>query len=92
MHPVTSSSPKWGLNIRILHWIIACTVSFHLFSSLFMADRGTQFLFPVHEFVGLIAAGCIAGFWWLSFTNHDMHILLPWIRSGLRTVLQDIGN
>lgn len=92
MKPGSANAIKWRVNIRILHWIIASTVTFQLFSSLFMADQGTQFLFPVHEIIGLIAAGCIAGFWWFSINNHDLPILFPWNRAGIVAALRDIGG
>ncbi len=92
MKPVAANIPGWGVNIRILHWIIVCTVTFQLFSSLLMADTDTQFLFPIHEIVGLVTAGGIAGLWWLSIANHDLHVLFPWNQTGIRAALQDIGG
>ena len=92
MHASTNYTPPWGINVRILHWMLTCTVTFQLFSSLFMADPGTQFLFPIHEFLGLITAACLAAFWWLSIRNRDLRILLPWNRAGVIACLRDIGE
>ncbi|MGA9854724.1 MAG: cytochrome b/b6 domain-containing protein [Gammaproteobacteria bacterium] len=92
MNSSTADTQQWGINVRIVHLILACTVTFQLFSSLCMADPGIQFLFPIHEFIGLVTAGCVLAFWWLSIANHDLRILLPWNRAGVSAILHDIGG
>lgn len=77
---------QWDPITRLLHWTIMLSVTFQLFSSLFMASSATQFLFPVHEYVGVFASAAVLWFWKHSFDTHDWAILFPWNRAGLATV------
>ncbi len=85
-------SKEWDLYTRLLHWVIAVTVTFQLFSSLFMANTGTQFLFPVHEIVGLLATLTVLIFWLYAFAIYELPILFPWNRTGLRIVASETLN
>jgi len=77
---------EWDIYVRLLHWVIAVSVIFQLFSSLFMADISTQYLFPFHEIIGLIASLTILMFWLYAFAVYDLPILFPWNRKGLQIV------
>lgn len=81
---------EWDTNTRILHWLLVITVLFQLGSSLFMADTPTQFLFPVHELMGLISAATIVLFWLYAYANGDLRILLPWNAAGAGAIARDL--
>lgn len=83
---LTLQSKEWDIYVRLLHWIIVVTVTFQLFSSLFMADTNQQYLFSFHEIVGLLASLTVLMFWLYAFTVYDLPILFPWNRKGLRIV------
>ncbi len=80
----------WDTMTRVLHWVLAITVTFQLFSSLIMADTPTQFLYPVHTVVGLIAGTFTLIFWIHAFANGDLGILLPWNRAGHTAIMRDL--
>ncbi len=85
-------SKEWGIYVRLLHWVIVLTVTFQLFSSLFMADTSTQYLFPYHEIIGLLASLAVLVFWVYAFAVYDLPILFPWNRKGLRIVGSETMN
>lgn len=80
----------WDAITRLLHWIIMLTVTFQLFSSIYMSNPGTQYLFPIHEYVGLVSAAAILFFWMYSFSVHDWSVLFPWNSEGLATVWDEL--
>jgi cytochrome b561 len=82
----------WDNKVRLLHWTIVVSVTFQLFTSLFMADQGTQFLFPLHEIIGVIAALAILVFWLYSYAFYDLPILFPWNKAGMRVVWAELRD
>lgn len=88
--PLSPEDTGWDTMTRALHWGLAITVTFQLFSSLMMADTPTQFLYPVHEVVGLIAGAFTIIFWIHAFANGDLGILLPWNRAGITAIMRDL--
>ncbi len=80
----------WDTNTRILHWLLVITVTFQLLSSLYMADTPTQFLFPIHELVGLGAGVIVIIFWLYVYANGDLGILLPWNHAGAAVIGRDL--
>lgn len=80
----------WRLNTRILHWLLAITVTFQLASSLFMADTPTQFLFPIHELIGLISFASVVAFWFFAHLYGELRFLLPWNAAGGAAVVRDL--
>lgn len=86
----STDNGAWDTNTRILHWLLVVTVTFQLASSLFMADSPTQFLFPVHELVGLVGGVSVVLFWLYAYAHGDMGILLPWNRSGAAAIARDL--
>ncbi|HQU16716.1 MAG: cytochrome b/b6 domain-containing protein [Gammaproteobacteria bacterium] len=80
----------WDTNTRILHWLLVGTVTFQLLSSLFMADVPTQFLFPIHELIGLATGACVVVFWIHVSRNGDLRILLPWNQAGAAAIGRDL--
>jgi len=85
-------SKDWSLNTRLLHWGIAVTVTFQLFSSLFMADTATQYLFPIHEIVGMVASLILLVFWLYAFAVYELPILFPWNGKGFRAAGSEIAG
>lgn len=82
---------SWDLNVRKLHWVIAATVTFQQFSSVWMSDPGTQFLFPFHRILGAIAAAVVVLFWIYSHVYGDFAILFPWGKAARRDVVREGG-
>ncbi|MBU0498842.1 MAG: cytochrome b/b6 domain-containing protein [Gammaproteobacteria bacterium] len=80
---------QWDFKVRVLHWIIAVTVAFQQLTSLAMSDPGTQYLFPYHQWVGILAGLATLLFWLHSYAEYDLPILFPWNRAGRRLVLEE---
>ena len=83
-------STTWSAVSRLLHWAIVVTITFQQASSLFMSDPGTQFLFPPHRYVGLLAGLALLFFWFYSYAIYDLPLLFPWNRDGLRVVGREL--
>ena len=79
----------WDINLRLLHWAIALTATFQQFSSLYMSDPGTQYLFPWHRILGADAALVLLLFWLYSYAIYDLKMLFPWGREGRQQVLRE---
>ncbi len=79
----------WDINLRLLHWAIALTATFQQFSSLYMSDPGTQYLFPWHRILGAVAALVLLLFWLYSYAIYDLKMLFPWGREGRQQVLRE---
>ncbi|WP_455231363.1 cytochrome b/b6 domain-containing protein [Geopseudomonas aromaticivorans] len=80
---------RWDINLRLLHWAIALTATFQQFSSLYMSDPGTQYLFPWHRILGAVAALVLLLFWLYSYAIYDLKMLFPWGREGRQQVLRE---
>ena len=80
---------RWDIQLRLLHWAIAVSATFQQFSSLFMSDPGSQYLFPWHRIVGVVAAAALLLFWLYSYAIYDLKMLFPWGREGRRAVWRD---
>jgi len=80
----------WDYFIRCLHWIITVAVLFQQATSLYMSDPGTQFLFPYHQWVGLLASATVVVFWAHSYGRYDLPILFPWGKAGRTAVMEDL--
>lgn len=79
----------WDINVCKLHWLIATTVTFQQFTSIWMSDPGTQYLFPFHRLVGAIAAGVLVLFWIYSHAYGQFAMLFPWGKAARREVVRD---
>lgn len=79
----------WQFPVRALHWVIALTVTFQQLTSLFMSEPGTQYLFPYHEYVGLLAGLSLLLLWLYSYSVYDLPILFPWGKEGRRLVMAE---
>ena len=79
----------WDMNVCKLHWAIATVVTFQQFSSLWMSDPGTQYLFPFHRIIGAMAVVVLVVFWIYSHVYGEFAILFPWGRTARREVMQD---
>lgn len=79
----------WDIKLRLLHWAIALSVTFQQFSSLYMSDPGTQYLFPYHRIIGAIAAAVVLVFWIYSYAIYDLKMLFPWGREARREVWRE---
>jgi len=79
----------WDIKLRLLHWGIAVTVTFQQFSSLYMSDPGTQYLFPYHRIVGAVAAAILLLFWLYSYAIYDIRVLFPWGRASRAEVRRE---
>ncbi len=69
---------SWDKNTRLIHWAMSLTVIFQQFSSIWMSDPGTQYLFPYHRIIGAIAVAVVLLFWLYSYAIYDFKILFPW--------------
>ena len=69
---------SWDRNTRLIHWAMSLTVIFQQFSSIWMSDPGTQYLFPYHRIIGAIAVAVVLLFWLYSYAIYDFKILFPW--------------
>ena len=87
---MTQTQPAWNRNTRLLHWGMAITVTFQLFSSLFMADQGTQYLFNYHEIIGVLAAFVVVLFWIYAFAFYELPILFPWNKEGMTAAWSEL--
>ncbi len=79
----------WNLNVRLLHWAIAISVTFQQFSSLMMSDPGTQYLFPYHRIIGALAALFLLLFWIYSYAIYDLKVLFPWGKEARQEVIHE---
>jgi cytochrome b561 len=80
----------WDFKTRLLHWAIAVTVSFQQFSSIWMSDPGTQYLFPYHRIIGAVTSAVLLLFWLYSYAIYDFKILFPWGKESRREVKQEL--
>jgi hypothetical protein len=80
---------EWDGYIRLLHLGIAITVTFQQFTSIWMSDPGTQYLFPYHRVIGLIAAIVVLLFWLYSYAIYDLKYLFPWGRDSRTEVWRE---
>ncbi len=76
----------WQFPVRTLHWTIAIAVTFQQLTSLFMPYPGTQYLFPYHEYVGLLASLALLLLWLYSYSVYDLRLLFPWGKAGRQVV------
>lgn len=81
---------RWDSNTRLIHWALSITVVFQQFSSIWMSDPGTQYLFPYHRIIGAIAAAVVLLFWLYSYAIYDFKILFPWGREARREALREL--
>jgi len=81
---------EWNIKIRLLHWAIALTATFQQFSSLWMSDPGTQFLFDYHRIAGVLAAAVLLLFWLYSYAIYDFKILFPWGKASREKVKREL--
>ncbi|MCQ4245909.1 hypothetical protein CXK93_10520 [Stutzerimonas decontaminans] len=79
----------WDIKTRLLHWAIALTACFQQFSSLWMSDPGSQYLFPWHRLLGALTALIVLLFWLYSYAVYDLQRLFPWGRAGRLLVLRE---
>lgn len=86
----TDAEQGWDVNTRLLHWAIAITVTFQQFSSIWMSDQGTQYLFPYHRIIGAVTAAVLLLFWLYSYAIYDFKILFPWGRESRREVKREL--
>ncbi len=84
------ATQPWAHKVRLLHWVLAATVTAQQLTALFMSDPGTQFLFPWHRLVGLLAALVALLFWLYSYAVYDLPLLFPWGAAGRRLALDEL--
>lgn len=77
------SAVPWDRNTRLLHFGLVLSITFELFSGLFVSDPNTRLYFRMHEIGGLTAAGFVLLHWMWSFARQDLAILFPWNAQGL---------
>jgi cytochrome b561 len=80
----------WSASTRALHWGLAATITFQLFTGLYISTPGTLAFFYFHEWSGLLSAGVILVVWLWSYANYDLPLLFPWTRAGLADVVTDL--
>lgn len=81
---------NWNINTRWIHWALVFTVIFQQFSSIWMSDQGSQFLFPYHRIIGAIASSVVLLFWLNSYAMYHFKVLFPWSRSARVEVLHEL--
>jgi cytochrome b561 len=79
----------WDVDERRLHWALAVTVTFQQFSSVWMSDPGSQYLFPYHRIVGGVAAGVLLLYWLRRYAYGGFDLLFPWGRAARREVFRE---
>ena len=80
---------EWNINVRRLHWAIAITVTFQQFSSVWMSDPGTQFLFPYHRIIGAISVCVLLLYGIYRHVYGGFEILFPWGKAARREVVSE---
>lgn len=83
---------NWNINTRLIHWALLITVIFQQFSSIWMSDHGTQFLFPYHRIIGAIASVVVLLFWLNSYALYHFEILFPWGKQARGEVLRELAG
>lgn len=86
------SDADWNPVTRLMHWALAITLTFQLFSGLFVASPQTRLYFHLHEAVGLIAGVVILMEWMWIYTDREGRILFPWSRVGLARVGSELAG
>lgn len=77
---------SWDLATRLLHWLLAITITLELATSFFIDDSATRLYFYIHEYIGLAAAAAVLLHWMWSFANFDVQLLFPWSGQNWRRV------
>lgn len=86
---------QWSRSLRLLHLLLAITVTAQLFIGSFMYSphhgRPDTFGFEMHEILGFTILALILLHWLWSFIhpNEGLRHLCPWTRIGLRRVLTE---
>ncbi|WP_455380261.1 cytochrome b/b6 domain-containing protein [Acidihalobacter prosperus] len=91
--PMPDMDRSWDPTIRWLHFGMALTITFQLFSSLDMSTPQTADIFLMHQIIGVTAACVIAAHWiWIVRYRKGWYLaqLFPWYPSGRRAVLSDL--
>lgn len=83
---------NWNINTRRIHWALLITVIFQQFSSIWMSDQGTQFLFPYHRIIGAIASAVVLLFWLNSYAIYHFKELFPWNKQARGEVLRELAG
>ncbi len=81
---------NWNINTRLIHWALVITVIFQQFSSIWMSDQGTQFLFPYHRIIGALAAAVVLVFWLNSYAIYHFKELFPWGKQARGQVIREL--
>ncbi len=81
---------NWNINTRLIHWALLITVIFQQFSSIWMSDQGTQFLFPYHRIIGAIASAVVLLFWLNSYAIYHFKELFPWGKQARGEVIREL--
>jgi hypothetical protein len=86
--------PDWSWTTRLLHFLLALSVTHQLFISLVMVvpqdNRPGDILFSLHQNVGLATFAIILTYWsWLALRRSDRGAgaLFPWFSKSARTAL-----
>jgi len=86
----TTAQYAWDINTRLFHWAIVVTVTFQQFSSIWMSDSETQYLFDYHRIIGAAAAAIVFLFLLYSHAIYDFKILFPWGKASRGVVKQEL--
>jgi cytochrome b561 len=81
---------NWNINTRLIHWALVITVIFQQFSSIWMSDQGTQFLFPYHRIIGALAAAVVLVFWLNSYAMYHFKELFSWGKQARDEVIREL--
>ena len=85
------SSSTWDIKVRFLHWAITVLVTFQQFSSLWMSDPDSQYLFPYHRLLGAVATLVLLIFWLYSYAIYDLKVLFPWGGESRQAVKRELS-
>lgn len=80
----------WSGSTRALHWGLVATITFQLFTGLYISTPGTLTYFYFHEWGGIVSSGVILLVWLWSYANYDLPLLFPWNRAGMADIVTDL--
>lgn len=95
-HPLNAPA-EWSRSTKVLHLLLAVTVTLQLFIGSFMRSPHPQqpdsLGFRAHEVLGSVVLAVLVAFWVWAWARPEAGVrhLFPWNRAGLRQVRADFA-